>query len=630
MLQNMRDNAQSWVAKVIVGVIVLVFALTGWESISRFTSDAQKAAEVNGNVISRTELDQAVSIQRGQLYRQLQQLGDGNFDPGMIDEARLRESVLDGMVERALLISAADDAGLYISDSMIDQLILATPDFQVDGRFDAGRFDVVIRNMGMASRLQFRDLVRQELKMSQLRNAYEATGFATLGERRQLARLENQTRDFAVIELRVDESDIQISDEEVADHYAANLSDYMSQEQLVLETLTLSRSSFFDQVEVDEGQLEAIYQREIGNLAEQRRASHIMFEVSDPAQEQQALERLQQVAERLAGGEDFAELARELSEDFGSASSGGDLGFTVAGSFDPAFEQALFALAEGEVSEPVRSEFGYHLIKLTALQAPEVPSFDEMRPELEAELKAEQVERRFVEATRELANLSYESPDLADPARALGLEVAVHTGFTRAGGEGILANPRVVSAAFEEEVLVDRLNSQLIELDADTVVVLRVREHQRPEQLPLEAVAGRITDVLRQQRVADQARQKAGELVASLRSGEQQLEQLADAEGLELSKHEAVRRGQRDLSAVLLQHVFAMPRPDGAAPRFAHFASPGGGQWLVRLTGVTVAEQAEAEVDNPMFGEFIAGQTAQQDFSALQEYLRSKSKIERY
>jgi peptidyl-prolyl cis-trans isomerase D len=182
MLQKMRDNAQSWVAKVIVGVIVLIFALTGWESISRFTSNEQTAAEVNGTVISRMELEQAVSLQRRQLIQQLRQMGNDNFDPSMIDDNLLRASVLDGLIERAILLQGAEDARLRVSEAMIDQLILGTPDFQVNGQFDAGRFDVVIRNMGLPSRMAFRDLVRQELLIAQFRNAFEATAFATPAE----------------------------------------------------------------------------------------------------------------------------------------------------------------------------------------------------------------------------------------------------------------------------------------------------------------------------------------------------------------------------------------------------------------------------------------------------------------
>ncbi len=311
MLQKMRDNAQSWVAKVIVGVIVLIFALTGWESISRFSSNEQTAAEVNGAVISKLELEQAVALQRRQLVQQLQQLND-NFDPNLIDDQLLRQSVLDGLIDRAVLVEGARDFDLRISEVMIDRLILSTPDFQVDGQFDASRFDIVIRNMGLGSRIAFRDLVRQELLLAQLRNAFEATAFATRDERLQLARLEEQTRDFAAIEVAMQRNEINVTEEEVETYYTANAEQFMTEEQVVLEALTLSRDDFFDLIEVDEQALQALYEREIGNLAEQRRAAHILIEVSDDVTEAQALEKASAVRERLTDGEAFAQLAEEV------------------------------------------------------------------------------------------------------------------------------------------------------------------------------------------------------------------------------------------------------------------------------------------------------------------------------
>lgn len=629
MLQKMRDNAQSWVAKVIVGVIVLIFALTGWESISRFGSNEQNAAAVNGTEITKFELEQAVALQRRQLVQQLQQLND-NFDPNLIDDALLRQSVLDGLIERAVLVEGARDFDLRISEAMIDRLILSTPDFQVDGQFDASRFDIVIRNMGMGSRVAFRDLVRQELLLAQLRNAFEATAFATRDERLQLARLEEQTRDFAAIELPIQNDQVSVSEEEIETYYTANAEQFMSEEQVVLEVLALSRDDFFDQVEVDEQALQALYEREIGNLTEQRRAAHILFEVSDEVSEEQALEQARAARERLQEGEEFAQLAEEVSDDIGSAASGGDLGYTVRGSFDPAFDQALFALGEGEVSEPVMTSFGYHLIKLTDVSAPEMPSLESMREGLVEELKAEQVERRYVEVSRELANLAYESPDLAEPARALDLEVDTIGPVGREGGEGLAANPRVMAAAFDEEVLRDGLNSELLELDADTSVVLRVKEHLRAKQRPLEDVSEEIADTLRFQKAADQIREQAEELVAALEEGRTEPEQLAEELGRPWENHEAINRSNNELPQSLLRAVFAMPRPSEGKAVYGRVGQSDGSQWIVELRGVATPQSLQAAAESDLYKRYIAGQTGEQDFTALQESLKERADIERF
>ncbi|WP_150304020.1 SurA N-terminal domain-containing protein [Pseudomonas saliphila] len=628
MLQKMRDNAQSWVAKVIVGVIVLIFALTGWESISRFTSDDEKAAEVNGTVISKVELEQAVSLQRQQLVQQLRQMGNENFDPSLIDDNLLRASVLDGLIERAVLLEGAADADLKVSEQMIDQLILGTPDFQVDGQFSADRFDVVIRNMGLASRMAFRDLVRQELLIAQLRNAYEATAFATPAERERLARLENQTRDFAVLEVAAEHEAVEISDEDVQQHYEENKEQFKSPEKVVLEAVTLSRRDFFDQVEVDEQAIEQLYQREVGNLVEQRRAAHILVEIDED--EAAALARTQEAYERLQAGEDFADVAKEYSDDSGSANRGGDLGFTVQGAFDPAFDEALSALDEGQVSEPVRTSYGYHLIKLTDLQAPDLPTLEEMRESLEQELKTELVERRFVEASQELADLAYESADLVGPAESLDLEIETIGPVERSGGEGLTSNPKVMMAAFDEEVLVDGRNSPLLELDADTVVVLRVKEHMKQETLSLEDAREEIVDVLRYRRATEKAERIADEAVSTLRSGDAQPAQLAESLGADWQEHEAVGRNSQDVLPALLRSVFAMPRPDADEDGFAQFRRPDGGRWIVQLKGVATPEKALSEAESPMFERFIAGQTGEQDFAAVQQRLQEEAEIERF
>ncbi|UJJ33466.1 SurA N-terminal domain-containing protein [Halopseudomonas maritima] len=628
MLQTMRDNAQSWVAKVIVGVIVLIFALTGWESISRFTNDAETAAEVNGQTITKLELEQAVAQQKRQLVQQLQQMGN-QFDPSMIDDAFLRSSVLDGLIERAVLLQGAEDAGFQISDQMIDQLILSTPDFQVDGKFDANRFDVVIRNMGMPSRMAFRDLVRQQMMITQYRNGYEATAFATPKERQQLVALENQTRDFAVINVPVGEVDAQVSDEEVETYYNDNASQFMTPEQVVLETLTLKRASFFDQVQVDEQAVEELYQREIGNLAEQRRASHILVEVADD--DAAAKEKIDAAAARIAAGEDFAAVAAEVSEDTGSSRDGGDLGYIVKGSFDDAFDDALFALQPDEVSAPVRSTYGYHLIKLTDLKAPEVPSLDSMREELVQELKVQQVERRFVEASQELANLAHEAPDLAEPAAALGVSVETLGPVERLGGEGLAANPKVMNAAFSEDVLKNGFNSELLELDADTVAVVRVKEHLEPSQRPLAEVSSEIREQLAFAKAEQAAAERATALAAQLREQTLSSDAVAEQLAAEWQLHEAAARAEGDIDPALLRQVFALPKPAADKPVYASIKQPAGGYWLVSLRGVaTAADVQSAEGAPDQYALFVAGQSGQQDFAAAQQQLRTDADIERH
>jgi len=617
MLQNIRDNSQGLIAKTIIGVIVVLLALTGFDAIFNAAGNKQNVAEVNGDPISRYDLEQAVNMQRRQLAQQLGR----DFDASMLDDKLLREAALNGLVDRMLLLHAAREADFAFSTQALDQLILQTPEFQVDGKFDAARFDQVIQQMGY-SRLQFRQLLEQEMLIGQLRAGISGTGFVTDQQVDNFARLEMQTRDFDALTVPAATDAVQVTDEEIQAHYQEHSDRYRSPEQDVLEYVELSKDAFFDQVEVDEKALQALYEKQVANLAEQRRAAHILIETGELSDEQ-AKAKLEEVAKRLQAGESFADLAKEFSQDPGSASEGGDLGYAGPGVYDPAFEEALYALQEGEVSQPVKTEFGWHLIKLLGVQSPEVPTLESMKPQLMRELKAQQVEQRFVEASKQLEDSAFESSDLAQPAQELGLKVETTPAFGREGGEGIAANRQVLQAAFSDEVLVDGANSALIELDPDTVVVVRVKQHMQPEQRPLDEVRESIVEQLRKQKAAEQARQNGEAMLAKLREGGQ-------VDG-KWETHEAATRAQDGIAPAVLQTVFRMPRPaEGGSPTFAGQSLDNGDYVVLRLKGVNEPEQALSDEERRNYRRFLASRIGQQDFESFRKKEQAEAEIERF
>lgn len=625
MLQNIRDNSQGWIAKTIIGLIVALMALTGVDAIFTSTSNSQNAAEVNGEEITTAELSQAVEMQRRQL---LQQLGQ-DFDASLLDEKLLREAALNGLVERTLLLDSAKDAKFAFSQQALDQLILKTPEFLVDGQFSAERFDQVIRQLGY-NRLQFRQMLEQEMLIGQLRAGLANSGFVTDAQVKAFAALEKQTRDFATMTLKADLNAVTLSDDDIKAYYDAQAAEFMSPEQVVLEYVELKKDAFFDQVEVSKEELQSAYQNEIGNLAEQRRAAHILVEVSDKLNDEQAKAKLVEVQKRLEQGEDFAVLAKEFSDDSGSAAEGGDLGFAGPGVYDPAFETALYALTENAVSAPVRSEFGWHLIKLLGVQAPEVPSFASLEEKLQRDLKARQVEQRFVEVSKNLEDAAFEASDLSQPAQELGLQVKVTEAFGRQGGTaGLSANRQVIQAAFSEEVLEDGSNSSVIELDPNTVVVVRVKEHNKPEQLPLEQVADSIRAQLTKVRATEAVKAKGEEQLAALRSGQTPIAQ-ADAKQT-WQVVEAATRSQEGVEPAVLQALFRMPKPtDADKPNFAGLSLSNGDFVIVRLNGVSQPEQALSDEDKAMYSRFLASRVGQQDFDAFRKQLEEKADIERF
>ncbi|MBM7062048.1 SurA N-terminal domain-containing protein [Pseudomonas sp. UL073] len=624
MLQNIRDNSQGWIAKTIIGVIVMLMALTGFDAIFNAVTHNQVAAKVNGDEISQNDLSQAVDMQRRQL---IQRLGK-EFDASRLDEKLLRDAAIKGLIERKLLLQSASNAKFSFPSAALDQVILQTPEFQVDGKFNSDRFDQVIRQMGY-TRLQFRQMLEQEMLIGQLRAGVAGTGFVTDDEIQAFARLEKQTRDFAMLTIAADKSAVKVSDDEVKAYYDEHATQYMSAEQVIAEYVELKKEAFFDKVSVKDEDLQASYQKEIANLAEQREAAHILIEVNDKATDEQAKAKIEDIQKRLSQGQSFDALAKEFSQDPGSASNGGDLGYAGPGVYDPEFEKALYALKKGEVSQPVRSTYGWHLVKLLGVQAPQVPSFESLKGKLVHDLKAQQVEQRFVEATKALEDSAFEASDLIQPAQDLGLQIKTTAPFGREGGEGLAANHQVVQAAYTQEVLEDGANSTAIELDPDTVVVLRVKEHKKPEQLPLEQVAAAIREQLSEQQAGEAAKSKGEALVASLREGKTPIAQAQ--QGQSWKQVEAATRSQEGIEPSVLQTLFQMAKPEAAdKATFAGLVLPNGDYAVLQLKGVSEPKGELAADEKEMYRRFLASRSGQQDFSAYRNGLEKQAKIERY
>ncbi|WP_263142642.1 SurA N-terminal domain-containing protein [Pseudomonas sp. RIT-PI-AD] len=619
MLQNIRDNSQGWIAKTIIGVIMLLLALTGFDAIFNAASNRKNAAEVNGEKISQNEVSQAAELQ----VRQLRQKLGNDFDASLLNEKMLHDSALKGLIDRQLLLQGAKKSGFAFSESSLDQLILQTPDFQIAGKFSPERFDQVIRQMNY-SRLQFRQMLASEMLIGQLRAGIAGSDFVTDAEVQAFARLEKQTRDFATLTLKADTKSVKIADEEVKAYYEGHPDQFMSPEQVVVEYVELKKDAFFDQVKVSDSDLQDLYRKETANLSEQRHAAHILLEVDPKVGDEQTKAKLEGLRKRIEQGEDFAALAKEFSVDPGSAPQGGDLGFAGPGTYDPAFEKTLYALKQGEVSEPVKTQYGWHLIKLLGVQAPEIPSFESSKENLVRELKTQQVEQLFVEATKKLEDASFEASDLAQPAQELGLKVQTSKPFGREGGEGLAASRQVLQAAFSPEVLDDGANSGALELDPDTVIVLRAKEHLKPQRQPLEQVSSGIRDQLTKERATAAAKTIGEQLLAQLKKGEKPA--LKDWKVVE-----AATRSQEGIDPAILQALFRAAKPESKdKPVYAGVELSSGDYVVLRLDGVSEPQDALSEEDKTSYKRFLASRSGQEAYGAYRRQLEEKAEIERY
>ncbi|MCW8886417.1 MAG: SurA N-terminal domain-containing protein [Motiliproteus sp.] len=509
MLQSFRDNTQSIVVKIIVGFIIITFALFGVDSLVGLAGRAAAPITVNGVEIGEGQILEGIEMQRRQL---LAQMGE-NADPSLLDDALLRGAVVENLIERELLRQSGDEQGLRVSDQYLDASILATREFQVDGKFDRNQFEALLRNVGMTP-MMYRDYLRNETLLAQAQNGLVASAFVLKPELDLLTKLDQQKRSFQMLQVNIDDvrDGITVDDSEVESYYASNKSKFKSAELVSVNFVELDKRAIAEKIQIDEAELQSQYERFVSDYEgeEARDADHILVAINDERDESAALGRILEAMKKIDAGEDFSAAAQEFSDDPGSAEQGGNLGFVEKGVMVPEFEEALFALTEGQISEPVRTDFGYHLIKLNKIEGTEAPSFESARKQLEQEQQLQKAESQFVAMSEQLDDLRFSSSDLSEVSEVLELEIKESDFFGRDGGEDALTQaPRFLAAAFSEEVLNAGENSELIELDSDRILVLHLKEHKPVRTLELNEVRDQIVAELSQQQASEKVKQHA-------------------------------------------------------------------------------------------------------------------------
>jgi len=616
MLQDIRDNAQGTIAKVIIGLLIISLSIWGMDAIIGGFTGEPEVATVNGNDITEREFLRTVQLETQQRLMQMD-----NPDPSMLDEDRIRREVLEALIQEEVLNQDAQSQGLELSEADIDALITQMPQFQVDGQFNRDRFVATVRNLGMGV-AEFRESLRKNYVVNQIRAAIAQTGLAVPAQAEQLLAIQNQTRDFRVLTL--DGSSVQdqvdVTEADVQAYYDENRDQFRQPEQVDAAYITLSQGALAESLEVAEDELRAYYEERAEEYArEERRAAHILVEAGDDGQE-----TLATIQQRLADGESFADLAEEYSVDTVSAQEGGDLGFAGRGVYDEAFEEALFALEEGEVSGPVETSFGLHLIKLEEVRRSDVPAFDELREELRLELARTRASERFAEVRSQLADAAYAADDLAGPAEELGLEIRVVEGVSRDGGAAPFDHAGLVRQLFSEDVLEGGYNTELIDVGDNVSVVARVREYHEPRQLALADVEPEIRRILERTETREALAARVDELVAQLESGAS-VEELGAGEW---QHFEDQGRNASGLSPRVVQEVFSMARPDGDTPTVGRAVTADQAAVIV-LTSVNEGEVDQEGAEYQQLMRFLAQLEGQREYTAYQQYLRNTAEVER-
>ena len=594
MLSNIRDRATGWIAWIIVILISIPFAL--WGINSYFEAKARiPVAEVNGETITLDDFQEALEAQRRALRRSLGK----RATPELLDSPRFKRQVLEGMIARQLLLEDAQSWGYRISDAQLRVLIRSDPGFQRNGKFDPALYEAALRQAGLDT-LTFEESLRADNTLAQVRNGFIESAIVPAAELDRLLRLLDQSREFEYATLRPArfEKAVRLGEDEIQAYYQSHQDDFQAPERVRLAYLTLSVGDLMARVQADEEALRRAYQEQASRytVPEARRARHILVPVPEDADDKAvaaARKQAEALRRRVLAGADFAKLAREKSGDRLTASKGGDLGFVVPGVMDAAFEKALFGLKVGEVSQPVRSRYGWHLIKLEAIRPEKRRPFEKVRPELERQFKRKEAARRFLDLAETFSDLVYEQPDSLEPAaEELELEVRSTGWITRQGGPGIAANPKVVQAAFSEEVLAGQ-NSETIELDPDTLVAVRVVEHQPARRRPLEEVRREVERRLRGEKARAEMKRTGQDLLRRLRAGGD-WKALLESAGLEPRASGRVKRdAAKGVPPMVLRKAFRLGRPEGG-PRYGALEDAGG-YVLIRLTRVTDGDPAKVD-----------------------------------
>jgi peptidyl-prolyl cis-trans isomerase D len=582
MLQRIHDSAAKWLIAGLLFLISLGFVF--WRADFSSGGTATFAAKVNGENLSVTEFDRELQGRQNQY----QQIYRTELDDNMRRE--LRRSVLEDMVRDAVLKQRVAERGYRVSNDRLTAYIRSVSAFQVDGKFEMDVYLSMLSNQGMTP-TGFETLQREALEVRDLQAGIADSTFLTPAEFRRYIELFNQRREVGYATFSVDAfaPGVTVDDAAIAAHYEGNKASYQTPETVDLEYIELALADIASAIDVSEEALRKAYEEEHERFrtAEERRAHHILIAVED-GNDEAARKTADGIVERLRKGEDFAKLAAEFSTDAGTKAQGGDLGWIGRGMLVGPFEDALYAMQVGEVSAPVRSDFGYHVIRLDEIRAGTEQSFESVRDELVTELRTRRAEEQFYDRANQLADRAFDAYDeLATVAAEMQLPLKTLKGFPRTGDPATFSNSAaVVQAAFDDQILENGRNSSLVELADDHALVLRVTAHELPTVKPLEAVSEQIKEELVRVRAEDLAEQAATEFLGAVEQPGADPAALAAAEKGVWSAPSWIERVDPSVPTEVLAAAFALPKPAEGQVERERVALANGNQAVLVLTGV--------------------------------------------
>ncbi|MGZ8952502.1 MAG: SurA N-terminal domain-containing protein [Methylobacter sp.] len=614
MLTKIREKAQGAFAWGILIIICVPFALWGIQNYLD-TGEEAPVASVGDKDFFQRDVNKA--------YEQYSQ----NLQGMTIDEQTLKAQALEKLIKDEVLLQYVHANGLVTTDDAAREFIQSLPYFQVDGKFDDKRYKTMLNLQKMSSG-EFVNRIKNALIMEQFQRSIIDSSFATKYDVESFFKIQNQQRDVDYVTVAVQKLAEQPAEEEIAAYYQQHQDLYQTPEQVSVEYIELSLEDIAKTIAVTDDKLKAFYeeQKDQYTTPERRKISHILFAINDKVDEKTALEKALKAQKELAN-KDFAAVAAEVSDDKLTAKTGGDLGLFNAGVMEKSFEDAASALKLGEVSNPVKSAFGYHLIKVTELVPGEIKPFESVKNEVTKAYQKAQAENAFYEAGETLTEMSYENPDnLKTVADALGVTIKKSALFTKDKGDSIAADEKIRNAAFTEEVLQGN-NSTPIELGTDRLVVLRMLEHKPAAARELSDVKKEIVAVLLSDKAKQQAIETAKKIKTRLQAGES-IQTVAAENKLQVKTVAGLTRSKEDVPLPLSQAIFKAAKPVGGKPTVFIAELPAGEQVVVSLSKVKEGVMTEDDKKQmELATKNIAKAFGQTEFNALINSLQAEADI---
>ena len=582
MLESFRSNMKG-VALGITILIAVVFIFSGTGTVFLANSSNGAVASVGETEISEFDLLRSISNQKQQILEQ-----NPDLDTSLISDDMLRPAALERLIRREVLVQTAQKNGLSMSESSINSEILNVEGFKTDGKFDQDRYKFVLQNQGY-THASFKQMLNNDLVVQQLISGVSETAFVTEFENQSLASVSEQSRTYYYLTIPVSKYslEVSVSDNEISDFYQNNPNDFMTEEQLKIDYIELKPEMLADKNAISEEMVQTRFEAELADLdlTESRRVSHILITENNDT-------LIDEINAKIAANASFESLVSEYSEDFGSASVGGDLGFTSGETFPDSFEEAVMELNIGEVSGPVQTESGIHFIKLTEIQKDEYVYEDEKARIME-DLANEAVSEIFVEKLEILRELSFNAESLSEVAEDAGLLVKTTDYFPRSGGNGVASYNAVINAAFSDDVLVEGYASEVLELGDDYFIVIKLNEFKDEELRPLADVKDIINEKLADEKLEILMKEESEKLLVELRDGET-IEALAKNNNLDWQVVLSANRRVTDQNPEINAEVFKLNTPNGR-PTHDYFILKNGDFVVASLESVSSGDYSSAE-----------------------------------